>query len=89
MDDFGSGYSSLNTLKNYRFDEIKIDMAFLSQFTEKSQNIIKAIIRMAKEIGIHTLMEGWRPGSTRNLPGPSAANCSRDIIMEDPCLLEN
>ncbi|CDE94818.1 diguanylate cyclase/phosphodiesterase with PAS/PAC sensor(S) [Acidaminococcus sp. CAG:542] len=58
MDDFGSGYSSLNTLKNYRFDEIKIDMAFLSQFTEKSQNIIKAIIRMAKEIGIHTLMEG-------------------------------
>ncbi|WP_302157975.1 EAL domain-containing protein, partial [uncultured Acidaminococcus sp.] len=58
MDDFGSGYSSLNTLKNYRFDEIKIDMAFLSQFTEKSQNIIKAIIRMAKKIGIHTLMEG-------------------------------
>jgi PAS domain S-box-containing protein len=58
MDDFGSGYSSLNTLKNYSFDEIKIDMAFLSQFTEKSQNIIKAIIRMAKEIGIHTLMEG-------------------------------
>lgn len=58
MDDFGSGYSSLNTLKNYSFDEIKIDMAFLSQFTEKSQNIIKAIIRMAKKIGIHTLMEG-------------------------------
>lgn len=58
MDDFGSGYSSLNTLKNYQFDEIKIDMAFLSQFTEKSQNIIKAIIRMAKKIGLHTLMEG-------------------------------
>ncbi len=58
MDDFGSGYSSLNTLKNYSFDEIKIDMAFLSEFTEKSQNIIKAIIRMAKKIGLHTLMEG-------------------------------
>ena len=48
MDDFGSGYSSLNTLKNYSFDEIKIDMAFLSHFTDKSQNIIQAIIRMAK-----------------------------------------
>ena len=58
MDDFGSGYSSLNTLKDYTFDEIKIDMAFLSQFTEKSQDIIRAIVRMAKEIGIHTLMEG-------------------------------
>lgn len=58
MDDFGSGYSSLNTLKNYSFDEIKIDMAFLSEFTEKSQNIIKAIIRMDKKIGLHTLIEG-------------------------------
>ncbi len=58
MDDFGSGYSSLNTLKDYTFDEIKIDMAFLSQFTEKSQDIIRAIVRMAKEIGIHTLVEG-------------------------------
>lgn len=58
MDDFGSGYSSLNTLKDYNFDEIKIDMAFLSSSSEKSRNIIKAIIRMAKEIGIHTLVEG-------------------------------
>ncbi len=58
MDDFGSGYSSLNTLKDYCFDEIKIDMAFLSKFTEKSKDIIKAIVRMAKEIGTHTLVEG-------------------------------
>ncbi len=58
MDDFGSGYSSLNTLKDYCFDEIKIDMAFLSKFTEKSKDIIKAIVRMAKEIGMHTLVEG-------------------------------
>lgn len=58
MDDFGSGYSSLNTLKDYSFDEIKIDMAFLSSFSAKSRNIIKAIVRMAKEIGIHTLVEG-------------------------------
>ena len=33
-------------------------MAFLSQFTEKSQDIIRAIVRMAKGIGIHTLVEG-------------------------------
>jgi PAS domain S-box-containing protein len=58
MDDFGSGYSSLNTLKDYSFDEIKIDMAFLSKFTDKSKDILKAIVRMAKEIGIHTLVEG-------------------------------
>ena len=37
MDDFGSGYSSLNTLKDYKFDELKIDMAFLSNFNEASR----------------------------------------------------
>ena len=58
MDDFGSGYSSLNVLKDYHFDEIKIDMAFLSSFTEKAKGIIKSTVRMAKDIGIHTLVEG-------------------------------
>ena len=58
MDDFGSGYSSLNVLKNYHFDEIKIDMAFLSSFTQKAKDIIKSTVRMAKDIGIHTLVEG-------------------------------
>lgn len=36
MDDFGSGYSSLNVLKDYEFDTIKLDMAFLSNFTDRS-----------------------------------------------------
>ena len=58
MDDFGSGYSSLNVLKDYHFDEIKIDMAFLSSFTQKAKDIIKSTVRMAKDIGIHTLVEG-------------------------------
>ena len=66
MDDFGSGYSSLNTLKDYSFDEIKIDMAFLSKFTDKSKDILKAIVRMAKGIGIHTLVEGVETEEQRN-----------------------
>ncbi len=58
MDDFGSGYSSLNVLKNFDFDEIKIDMGFLRNFNEKSKKIVTAMVRMAKELGIHTLAEG-------------------------------
>lgn len=58
MDDFGSGYSSLNVLKDYQFDEIKLDMAFLSTFDEKSKKIVKSIILMAKEIGVQILAEG-------------------------------
>ena len=60
MDDFGSGYSSLNNLKNYDFDVLKIDMAFLRTFetNKKTQVILAAIVNMAKELGIHTLAEG-------------------------------
>ena len=39
MDDFGSAYSSLNTLKDFEFDEIKLDMGFLRPFTQRSQRI--------------------------------------------------
>lgn len=58
MDDFGSGYSSLNLLKDYDFDMIKMDMKFLSTFTEKSKVIMRSTISMAKDIGIKTLAEG-------------------------------
>ena len=58
MDDFGSGYSSLNTLKDYKFDELKIDMAFLSNLNEVSRIIISSMVRMAKCLGLKTLAEG-------------------------------
>lgn len=58
MDDFGSGYSSLNTLKDYKFDELKIDMAFLSNFNDASRTIIRSTVRMAKNLGLKTLAEG-------------------------------
>lgn len=58
MDDFGSGYSSLNVLKDYEFDTIKLDMAFLSNFTDRSKEIVKSVVDMAKHLGIHILTEG-------------------------------
>lgn len=58
MDDFGSGYSSLNALKNFSLDEIKIDMGFLRSFDEKSKIIVSNIVNMAKQLNIRTLTEG-------------------------------
>lgn len=60
MDDFGSGYSSLNMLKNLTFDILKIDMFFLSQpkNTEKSKLILNRIIKMAKKLGLTVISEG-------------------------------
>lgn len=58
MDDFGSGYSSLNVLKDYCFDVLKIDMRFLSDIGSRSKKILSSVVNMAKAIGIHTLAEG-------------------------------
>ena len=58
MDDFGSAYSSLNVLKDFSFDEIKLDMRFLSSFNQRSRRILASVIQMAKEIDICTLAEG-------------------------------
>ncbi|SFG79530.1 EAL domain-containing protein [Oribacterium sp. WCC10] len=58
MDDFGEGYSSLNILKEFSFDGIKMDIDFLKDMNEKSRQIIIMAIRMAKSIGMHTLAEG-------------------------------
>ena len=60
LDDFGSGYSSFNVLKDFDFDGLKLDMKFLSDFSknDKAKVVIKSVISMAKEMGIHTLCEG-------------------------------
>lgn len=58
LDDFGSGYSSLNVLKTYRFDTLKLDMAFQRNQNDQGRKIMSSIIFMAKKLGIHTLAEG-------------------------------
>ena len=60
LDDFGSGYSSLNVLKDYQFDVVKIDMRFLYNLenSEKSKTLIDCIVKMANRINMLTLTEG-------------------------------
>ncbi len=58
LDDFGSGFSSLNSLQNFDFDLLKIDMAFLRHANEKTPTILMDVIDMAKRLGIETLSEG-------------------------------
>lgn len=60
IDDFGSGYSSLNTLKDIDADALKIDMGFLreTENVERSRVILNSIINMAKELGMPVITEG-------------------------------
>lgn len=60
MDDFGSGYSSLNTLKDIDVDILKIDMKFLPTGHDnvKSEKILASITRMAGWLGMPVVVEG-------------------------------
>lgn len=63
MDDFGSGYSSLNTLRQFPIDILKIDLKFLtgfddSQEAQKGKLIIESIVAMAKQLNLGIVVEG-------------------------------
>lgn len=60
MDDFGSGYSSLNMLKDMTVDTLKVDMEFLRKTDniERSRTILKMIIALSKQLGMEVITEG-------------------------------
>lgn len=60
IDDFGSGYSSLNTLKDVPAQVLKLDMRFLEDedVSERGGNILESVVRMTKWLGMDVLAEG-------------------------------
>ena len=60
IDDFGSGYSSLNTIADYEFDVLKLDMVFLRSLDNnpKTGDLMRFIIKGARVLGIYPLSEG-------------------------------
>lgn len=64
MDDFGSGYSSLNTLASLKIDELKLDRAFLLRLQDPREDydrqitIMNKIVELTKALGIKTVVEG-------------------------------
>ena len=61
LDDFGSGYSSINVFSQYDFDLIKFDMDLLRHLDDHggvNRVILKEMVYMSRKLGIHTLVEG-------------------------------
>ena len=62
MDDFGSGYSSLNVLKDISVDILKLDMKFMSaagsENQKRSESIVANVIRLAKDLELPVIAEG-------------------------------
>ena len=60
MDDFGSGYSSLNVLQSIKFNLLKFDMSFMQSLGESEDNkiLLTELMRMANSLGMDTVCEG-------------------------------
>ena len=79
IDDFGTGYSSLAYLASLPLDAIKIDRAMIADIVGGSRDriIVKAMISLARELGLQVIVEGGesRPAAPargvglRPLPG--------------------
>ncbi|HBL8727286.1 TPA: EAL domain-containing protein, partial [Clostridioides difficile] len=79
MDDFGSGYSSVNMLKNIPLNVIKLDRGFFvdDKDVDKSQIVIKSIVSLIKQLGIRVVAEGIETRSQIEML--KKANC--DIVQ--------
>ena len=59
MDDFGSGYSSFNSFREFDFDLVKLDMDLIRDMeSEKTRSVVAGIVKIARTLGVDTLAEG-------------------------------
>lgn len=58
LDDFGSGYSSLNLLKAVEIDVLKMDKSFCTNLSAKERILIKGVVALAKSLSMEVICEG-------------------------------
>ena len=86
LDDFGSGYSSLNVLKDFHFDVLKIDMKFLSGFSqnEKTRPILENIVNLTKQLRMLSLTEGVETQEQFDFLGTIGCDRAQGYLFSKP-----
>lgn len=85
MDDFGSGYSSLNTLREMPFDILKIDREFFDESnSEEGRKILQHIVAMAKDLGMKTVCEGVETEEDQNILRSIGCNYGQGYLYSRP-----
>ena len=90
IDDFGSGYSSLNMLKNTRADIIKLDRGFLSETTAtpKGKTVIQNTINMVKQLDLDVVTEGVETKKQADFLLRSGCNTAQGFYFSMPMPVE-
>ena len=86
MDDFGSGYSSLNQLKDMPLDVLKIDMKFLSSSknSQKAEIILRNVLKLSGDLGLSALTEGVETEDQYNMLSQMGCNLFQGYFFAKP-----
>lgn len=90
MDDFGKGYSSLNTLRELPVDVLKIDKEFLreSDTSQRGRRIIESVISMARALDINTVCEGVETGMQLDFLRESGCDMVQGYYLSRPIIAQ-
>jgi len=86
LDDFGTGYSSLSHIADFPISKLKIDRAFIGQIcqSERTLNIVTAIISLAKALNIEVVAEGVETEKQRVLLNKLGCNEAQGYLFDKP-----
>lgn len=86
LDDFGSGYSSLNILKNLPVNILKLDILFFRESvdTQRERIVVSNIINMAKELNIKTIAEGVETLDSAEFLTRAGCDIVQGFVFEKP-----
>ena len=92
LDDFGSGYSSLNVFSRFEVDLIKLDMALIQHLDERrgiNREIIRAMVSIAHSMGIQTLGEGLETEEQKDFLASVGCDLAQGFLFRRPIPLDS
>lgn len=92
LDDFGSGYSSLNVLSRFEVDLIKLDMELIQHLDDRrgiNREIIRAIINIAHTMGIQALGEGLETEEQKEFLCSAGCDLAQGYLFRRPIPLDS
>ena len=90
MDDFGSGYSSLETLRSFPFDKIKLDRSFISELetSQQAKAFVRAILALGHSLNVSVLAEGVETEAQRAILEQEGCHEGQGYLFGRPALLD-
>ncbi|WP_079218505.1 sensor domain-containing protein [Herbaspirillum robiniae] len=91
MDDFGSGYSSLETLRSFPFDKIKLDRSFISELetSKQAKAFVRAILALGHSLNVSVLAEGVETEAQRAILQQEGCQEGQGFLFGRPATLES